>query len=180
VAKSICTNRNLSPEKIILQVKLANLNKDTPKVCKKMKQFFLIIALMTLATSAFSVERKLYKDHDGYKIFFTAFNSSFLSPEIAASNDIVRGRGKGMVNISVMEELAIGVPSSITGRVFNILQQSQKLEFFPIREGKSLYYLAPFTFENEDYLTFKIIVQVNDGKSSYPYDFKFQKKMYHD
>jgi len=145
-----------------------------------MKRFFLVIALTTLTTPSLSLETKLYKEHDNYKIFFTAFNSSFLSPEIAASNDIVRGKGKGMVNISVMEDLAVGVPSSITGRVFNILQQSQKLEFFPIKEGKSIYYLAPFTFENEDYLTFKIIVQANDGKASYPYDFKFQKKMYHD
>jgi hypothetical protein len=54
------------------------------------------------------------------------------------------------------------------------------LEFFSIKEGKSIYYLAPFEFENEDYLTFKITVQANSGQASYPYDFKFQKKMYHD
>ena len=85
-----------------------------------------------------------------------------------------------MVNISVMEELAVGVPSLVTGRVFNILQQSRELKFVAVKEGRSLYYLAPFEFENEDYLTFKITIQTNDGKPSYPYDFKFQKKMYHD
>ena len=145
-----------------------------------MKQIFLAVALMLPSLYASSVEEKLYKEHEGYKIFFTAFNSSFLSPEIASSSDIVRGKGKGLVNISVMQELAVGIPSSIEGRVFNILQQSQKLEFFSIKEGKSIYYLAPFEFENEDYLTFKITVQANSGQASYPYNFKFQKKMYHD
>jgi hypothetical protein len=79
-----------------------------------------------------------------------------------------------------MEELTIGTPAKVTGRVFNILQQSQSLEFVAVKEQQALYYLAPFTFENEDYLTFKITVKPNDGKPSYSYDFKFQKKMYHD
>ena len=94
MAKSICTNRNLSPEKIILQVKLVNLNKDTSKVCKKMKQFFLAMALITLATSAFGVERKLYKEHDGYKIFFTAFNSSFFHQKLLLPMILFGEKGK--------------------------------------------------------------------------------------
>lgn len=145
-----------------------------------MRRIFITIALLTLPLIAQGIEDKLYKQHGTYKIFFTAFNSSFLSPEIANANNIVRGKDKGMVNISVMEELAVGVPSLVTGRVFNILQQSRELKFVAVKEGRSLYYLAPFEFENEDYLTFKITIQTNDGKPSYPYDFKFQKKMYHD
>ena len=114
------------------------------------------------------------------KFFFSAFNSSFIDPNIAVANNIVRGKGKGIVNIAVMETLAVGTPSSVSGQVFNILQQSQSLEFVAIKEGLALYYLAPFEFDNEDYLTFKITVKPNNGKPSYTYDFKFQKKMYHD
>ena len=55
-----------------------------------------------------------------------------------------------------MKEFAEGVPATINGSVSNILQQTQILEFFPVREGKSLYYLAPFKFDNEDYLTFSL------------------------
>ena len=142
-------------------------------------------ALVTISVLCFSVlshsyEEKLYKQHGDYKIFYSAFNSSFIAPEIAAANNIVRGKDKGLVNIAVMKELAVGTPAVITGRVFNILQQSQKLKFVAIKEQQALYYIAPFEFEDEDYLTFKITVRPNDGSKSYDYDFKFQKKMYHD
>ncbi|MDG0968467.1 MAG: DUF4426 domain-containing protein [Porticoccaceae bacterium] len=139
-----------------------------------------VFLLMCLSIQAHTVEEKLYKQHGNYKIFYSAFNTSFITPDIASANNIVRGKNKGLVNISVMEDLAIGVPSTITGRVFNILQQSQTLHFEAIKEQQSIYYLAPFEFDDQDYLTFKITVKPNDGARSYDYDFKFQKKMYHD
>ena len=145
-----------------------------------MKRTVLTALLLAMPLMGEAFEDKLYKQHGVYKIFYSAFNSSFIEPDIAVINNIVRGKGKGMVNNAVMEELAIGTPATITGQVFNILQQSQTLEFVAVKEEKSLYYLAPFEFENQDYLTFKITVKPNHGEPSYAYDFKFQKKMYHD
>ena len=145
-----------------------------------MKRSLLAILLLVQPILSQGYEEKLYKQHGNYKIFYSAFNSSFIDSNIAVANNIVRGKGKGLVNIAVMEELTIGTPAKVTGRVFNILQQSQSLEFVAVKEQQALYYLAPFTFENEDYLTFKITVKPNDDKPSYSYDFKFQKKMYHD
>ena len=145
-----------------------------------MRRILLIAVLLALPILSQGFEEKLYKQHGNYKIFYTAFNSSFIEPNIAVINNVVRGKGKGLVNISVMEDLAIGVPSIITGRVFNMLQQGQSLEFVAVKEQQSLYYLAPFEFEDADYLTFKITVKPNDGSRGYDYDFKFQKKMYHD
>lgn len=145
-----------------------------------MSRALLTIAVLCFSVLSHSYEEKLYKQHGDYKIFYSAFNSSFIAPEIAAANNIVRGKDKGLVNIAVMKELTVGTPAVITGRVFNILQQSQKLKFVAIKEQQALYYIAPFEFEDEDYLTFKITVRPNDGSKSYDYDFKFQKKMYHD
>lgn len=145
-----------------------------------MKRIILVAMLLVIPLMGLAFEKQLYKQHGDYKIFFSAFNSSFIDPNIAVANNIVRGKGKGIVNIAVMETLAVGTPSTVSGRVFNILQQSQSLEFVAIKEGLALYYLAPFEFDNEDYLTFKITVKPNNGKPSYTYDFKFQKKMYHD
>jgi hypothetical protein len=139
-----------------------------------------VFLLMCFSIQAHTVEEKLYKQHADYKIFYSAFNTSFITPDIAAANNIVRGKNKGLVNISVMKDLAVGVPSIITGRVFNILQQSQTLHFEVVKEQQSIYYLAPFEFEDQDYLTFKITAKPNDDSRSYDYDFKFQKKMYHD
>ena len=122
----------------------------------------------------------IFKQVGEYKIFFSAFNSSFIPADIASSYKIVRGKDRGLVNVSIMKDIAVGVPVQIKGEVSNILQQSQKLKFFPVQEGKSLYYLAPFEFDNEDYLTFSINIE-HENKTEIPnYTFKFQKKMYTD
>ncbi|MDG2019191.1 MAG: DUF4426 domain-containing protein [Porticoccaceae bacterium] len=140
---------------------------------------YLIVLSMLLASMAISepVKQSHYKQHGDTKIFYSAFDSSFIAPEVAAAYDFVRGKDKGLVNIAVVKTLGQGEPAKISGQVLNIFQQSQQLEFIPIKEQNSTYYLAPFEFENEDFLTFKITVdsQSNQG----PYSFKFQKKMYH-
>ena len=143
----------------------------------------LILLLLTLAsvTTASAADENFYKQHGDYKIFYSAFGSSFLTPEIAVANNIVRGKDKGLVNIAVVKELGTGTSAKVTGKVFNILQQTQFLEFTAVREQDTLYYLAPFEFDNQDYLTFEITVVPDPEKGAFggAYQFKFQKKMYH-
>ena len=132
-------------------------------------------------TSLHAMEQELFKQHGDYKIFYSAFGSSFITPEIAVANNIVRGKDRGLVNIAVVETLGIGAPAEVTGVVSNIFQQTQKLKFTEVREQNTVYYLAPFKFDNEDYLTFKIKVlpKAENENAVSAYDFKFQKKMYH-
>ena len=146
-----------------------------------MKTLILAICLMATGLSH-GVDQRLYKQHGDYKVFYSAFNSSFIAPDIAVANNIVRGKDKGLVNIAVAKQLGIGLPTVVTGTVSNILQQSQTLEFVAVREQDTVYYLAQFEFDNEDFLTFKIrVLPESDGPETvYPYDFKFQKKMYLD
>jgi hypothetical protein len=146
-----------------------------------MKHLMLFLLILTSVATARSVDDNFYKQHGDYKIFFSAFGSSFLTPEIAVANNIVRGKDKGLVNIAVVKNLGQGVSAKVVGEVSNILQQTQILEFTEVKEQNTLYYLAPFEFENEDYLTFKITVLPNSEKavSVGTYSFKFQKKMYH-
>ena len=76
-----------------------------------------------------------------------------------------------------MTQLSKGLNATVTGVVSNIMQQNQTLSFSTIREGTSIYYIAPFKFENEDYLTFKVKLEMNNSDQ---YDIKFQKLMYID
>ena len=140
---------------------------------------YLITLSMLLTSIALSepLKQSHYKQHGDIKIFYSAFESSFIAPEVAVAYDFVRGKDKGLVNIAVVKTLGRGEPAKISGRVFNILQQSQPLEFIAIKEQNTIYYLAPFEFDNEDLLTFKI--SVDRPASQGPYSFKFQKKMYH-
>lgn len=146
--------------------------------------FVCHLALGLLAISiapVHAIEQQQFKNHASYKIFYSAFGSSFLTPEIAVANNIVRGKDRGIVNIAVVETLGMGLPAEVSGVVSNIFQQRQKLIFTEIREQNTVYYLAPFKFDNEDYLTFKIKVtpKAEGAKPVQAYDLKFQKKMYH-
>mgnify|MGYP001588688252 CR=1 FL=1 len=140
-------------------------------------KYLMILCSVFFSLSA-QADQHNYKKHGDHKIFFSAFNSTFIDPDIAVANNIVRGKDKGLVNIAVVLEAGSGEPAVITGNVYNIFQMSQTLEFFEVREQDTVYYLAPFEFENEDFLTFKISVQTDPGVPAY--QLKFQKKMYHD
>ena len=142
-----------------------------------MKHLLLLSLLFASAVFSEPVKQSYVKKHGELQIFYSAFDSSFLTPEIAVANNFVRGKDRGLVNIAVVETLGKGIPAKVTGQVKNIFQQIQDLEFVTIKEQSTVYYLAPFEFENEDLLTFKI--NVTAGESPFPYDFKFQKKMYH-
>ena len=144
-----------------------------------MKYLLVLLSIVSLALPAAALANdKIFKKVGDKKIFFSAFNSTFIDPDVAVANQIVRGKDKGLVNIAVIVDVGTGKPAVITGNVFNIFQMSQALEFIEVREQDAVYYLAPFEFENEDLLTFKISVRADPEKPAY--DFKFQKKMYHD
>jgi len=147
-----------------------------------MKHLIWIFCLMATVGLTQATEENSFKQHGDFKVFYSAFGSSFLTPEVAAANNIVRGKGKGLVNIAAVKNLGTGTSAKVYGKVFNILQQTQTLEFTEVREQDTLYYLAPFNFDNEDFLTFKITVRPNveDGTQLGAYEFKFQKKMYRD
>ena len=142
-----------------------------------MKYLILLSMLLVSVGNAQAVQQSQYKQHGDIKIFYSAFDSSFIAPEVAVAYNFVRGKDKGLVNIAVVKKLGQGEPAEISGKVLNIFQQSQQLEFIAIKEKNTVYYLAPFEFENEDLLTFKITV--DSPVSQGPYSFKFQKKMYH-
>ncbi|MBV1931929.1 MAG: DUF4426 domain-containing protein [Porticoccaceae bacterium] len=122
---------------------------------------------------------KSFKD---YKVLYSAFNSSFISPEVANTYSIIRGKDRGLVNIAVLPHDAKpgsgGKPALVSGYVKNIIAQQQKLEFFEVNEGSATYYLAPFHFENEDFMTFKIQIQPDPNKPAD--DISFQRTFYYD
>lgn len=137
----------------------------------------LLFLLIILSVNA-PADDKIYRTFGEHRIFYSAFNSSFIQPDIASLYHISRGKDKGLVNIAVVGKDNKSVAARVSGTVSNIFAQQKPLTFFEVREGDSVYYLAPFAFENEDPLTFQIEVTPADGKSGH--NFKFQKTFYHD
>lgn len=138
----------------------------------------LLIAALW-AVDAARAEDRPFREFGDYRVYYSAFNSSFVDPEIAAAYEIVRGRDRGLINIAVVPLGTMGGrPAQISGHVANIFAQRQKLEFFEVREGDAVYYLAPFRFENEDSLTFNVTVKPAPDLPSYT--LSFQKTFYRD
>ena len=147
-----------------------------------MKKRLLVPAFLLLSLSAslhsFASDQT-FKAFSDYKVFYSAFNSSFIRPDVAASYSITRGKDWGLVKIAVVKNGAQGGSTAlIKGHVANILAQQQTLKFFEIREGKVVYYLAPFRFEDEDAMTFKISIQPDPDKPAH--NLSFQRRFYHD
>lgn len=138
----------------------------------------LLCSLLLISATALAQETS-FKEFGNYEIHYSAFNSSFISPEVASVYDINRGKDRGLVNIAVVPEGAeSGETALVEGAVTDLLQRQQTLEFVEIREGDAVYYLAPFRFGNEDPLTFRISVTPTDSDEAY--DFNFQRTLYQD
>ena len=113
-----------------------------------------------------------------YTFHYVAFNSSFLSPEVASAYGITRGKDIGLVNISVQEtgDIGIGKDVAISGYATNMIQQVRYMEFTEIREEKAVYYIAPFKFDDEDILTFKFDIKIKEtGRTE---ALKWQQKLW--
>jgi hypothetical protein len=145
-----------------------------------MKQYrFVWLAALALLALSVQADDKPYKEFGDIKVFYSAFNSSFVQPEIADALKIVRGKDRGIVNIAVLRDgKSGGTTALVKGTVTNILAQQQILAFFEVREGDTVYYLAPFRIDNEDYLTFKI--EVTPDPNQPPLSLTFQKTLYQD
>ena len=98
-----------------------------------------------------------------YEIFYSAFNTSFISPEVASAAGITRGKNKGLVNISAVryegnERIPVDLVS-IEGFAWDLIYRNL-LDFKPIIEPGAIYYLAPFKISNDnEFIQFSIQLQ---------------------
>ena len=141
-----------------------------------------VAIVCTLVVAAIAVAQEPYKEHAGHKIFYTAFNSSFIQPDIAQLYELTRGSDQGLVNIAVVKSSpegdSLGLPVKVSGSATNLIMQTNQLDFTEIRDGEAVYYLAPFEFENEEVIHFDIEVEV--AANTAPLSFRFTRTFYED
>jgi hypothetical protein len=86
--------------------------------------------------------------------------TTFLTPEIAKANNIVRSKYNAFVNISVLNKSDKKAQDvSITGTARNLLGNSKKLTFKKVRDGDAIYYLAVFSHAHKENFRFDITIQ---------------------
>ncbi|XXF09062.1 DUF4426 domain-containing protein [Pseudomonas sp. D2-3] len=115
----------------------------------------LLIAL-SLSLSAAAAERM--QRLGDLQVHYSAFNASYLQPQIARASGLVRSGQLGVLNISVLRG-GISTAAAVSGEVKNVLGHGQALTFIEQREGEFVSYLAQFPLESREVLLFNL--QVN-------------------
>lgn len=121
------------------------------------KAIFFTVLLTTLSAQTFA-EQKIVQG--SYEVHYSVFPSTTISPEVAAIYNIKRSKYRGLVNITpqiITDEVGTqGVKAIVSGRARNLLSNQQELVFKEIIEGSVVYYLAEFSYSNEEHFRFKI------------------------
>ena len=130
------------------------------------------VALVALAAGVAFAEQK--QSFGAYEMHYSVFNPTFLRTEIAERYNLVRGRDKALLNVSVLRGDQ-SVVVAVTGTVKNLLGQSQPLDFRQVRDGDAVYYLAMLTYQDRDTLRFEISA---DLPGYGPAAVRFQQTLY--
>lgn len=111
-----------------------------------------------------------------FELHYSVVNTTFLAPEIAANYGITRGKKRAILNLAVRENLPGGSEPRamvLQGRTWDLIQ-NQTLEFQEIREGEAIYYIAEFTFINEEWRFFEVDFRPTGAQETFTFKLKHQ------
>ena len=134
----------------------------------------VVVGLLALAAGLANAEQ--FERYGAWRVHYIAFNASLLSTTIAERYGIVRGRNKGLINITAVGAAGRGERAGVTGRYRNLLGQSYDLEFREIDDGDAVYYLAAFDFDNAETLRFEVFLDLPDHGTE---TLRFQQPLYY-
>lgn len=133
------------------------------------------LAALVLVLTGMTASAEQAFEFDDYDIHYVVIPTVFLSREIAAEYDIVRGTQWSLVNISVLNKDGKPMRARASGGFRNLLSQNFELEFREVLEDTAVYYLAAVKHTDEDIFRFDIDIQV---ASDEPMNIQFTNKMY--
>lgn len=113
----------------------------------------LISALALFASTQALAETTRVGD---WTVHYSAFSSTFLTPEVARSYNIERSRFNGLLNIAVTDDEGKTQQVALSGQGKNLIGTVRELTFQTVREGDAIYYIAQYPFRNEDNVLFTI------------------------
>ena len=139
-----------------------------------MKRTLQILSLVLICLSGSALAEQMRKLGD-WEVHYVLVPTTFLNKDIAASYQIERGRDRALVNISVLDTTGSPVVAEVTGRVTNLLSQSEELAFSEVTEGPAVYYLADVKHTDRDILRFEIRIVPPDQTTQV---LTFQQRVY--
>ncbi len=158
-----------------------NKNRVTRSIQKPLIACGVALCAMLFSLSA-SAQSNTYEDFGNYRVYFSVFNSTFLTPEVAELYGFTRSGSRALINISLVHRSedgdSLGLPASVEGAAQNLIMQSTPLNFTEIHDGDAVYYMAGFRFNNEEPLHFTI--EVDHSGTASPHEVTFTKTLYRD
>ena len=123
--------------------------------------FLLTACLSVTAMAADVIKGERQETFGDVTVHYNTFNSTYLTPDIAKSAELIRSKNQGVINISVLKD---GKPlvAQVTGTVKDLTSQSVPLSFKQITEQGAIYYIAQYPVPQQETRTFEIKVQTGD------------------
>jgi hypothetical protein len=140
-----------------------------------------LLLTFTLLLSSCLLNAEQKQSFGQLDVHYSVVNSTFISAEVAQIYNIVRGRDRALINISIRKNLEdgsnIAQRSVVTGHSSDLMRETP-LKFLEIVEQDAIYYIAEVKFYNEEIRHFTINVQADREKM--PLQLKFTKTLYRD
>lgn len=142
--------------------------------------YLFSVLLLSLVSMSSSAEQKLVFGE--YEVHYMGLSSNFLTPEVAKFYDIPRSGSLGYLSISVLQKTAnddlhMPIAATLTGSIRNLIGQSRELKFRQVQEGKAIYYISTFRFDDGDMYNFDLNV-VPDNAKQKTFNVKFSQRFY--
>lgn len=131
----------------------------------------LLIGLFVSATT--SAEQ--FKQIGDYQVHYIVIPTTFVTPEIAQTYGLARGKNRALVNLSILDENGRAVAATVSGESQNLLGQPQTLVFNEVREQQAIYYLAQLRHADEEHHRIRLSVTLPGGEVG---EIAFRQKMY--
>ena len=135
---------------------------------------FLLTACLSVTAMAADVIKGERKETFGdVTVHYNTFNSTYLTPDIAKSAELIRSKNQGVINISVLKE---GKPlmAQVSGSVKDLTSQAVPLKFKQITEQGAIYSIAQYPVDQQEVRTFDIKVQTGDKTNT----ISFQQELF--
>lgn len=148
---------------------------------RNLKNFWFFVLVFIAGPSIVLGQQDISITQGNYEVFYSAFNTSFLSADTAKAIGAVRAKDRGMINISIRENTLNGenravTASAIMGNTFDLIHK-KSLKFQEVVEPGAVYYLAPFSISNNDEFI-QISVDITPEGSNKVIPVKFKRKFF--
>lgn len=148
------------------------MQKRIDNTAAKIACWGLLLCGLLLSAMANAEQKQQLGDWD---VHYIAFNSTFLTPQVAKAANLSRNKNNAIINISVLDSQTQQAQQvQIGGIARNLLGQQRDLVFREVKDGEAIYYIAVMPFRNKEQLRFSLDIRQGTKRQQ----LNFEQKLY--